>query len=211
MPHSPVGELLADRRRNAAAAWLFVAFLAAVLVGTALGGDLLWAGFVGGLLALTLVPPAVHRNATVMLPWEVLAMASLPVIGRSLAGTIGTDALTGNLAMYLSVAALALIVAVELHAFTPVRMSHGFAVFFVVVTTMAAAGVWALVRWTVQVTLGVPAMYPALGEEATHTAVNWEFVYSTVAGLLAGGIFDLYFRRWARLADRVPEEVSELV
>lgn len=211
MRRSTVGSLLADRRRNATVAWVLVAFLVAVLVGTAVGGDLLWAGFVGGMLALALVPPVAHRNVTMMLPWEVLAMAALPVIGRSLAGTLEVSALTGNLSMYLSVAALALVVAVELHAFTPVRMTRGFAVFFVVVTTVAAAGVWALARWAVEVTLGVPALYPGLGEEATLLAVNWEFVYSTVAGFVAGGIFVLYFRRFADLTDRVPEEAREPV
>jgi hypothetical protein len=205
MSRGQVGQLLADRRKNAYASWGLVAFLVVVFVGNVLGGTVVWAGFVGGLVGLVVAPPVVHRRATVMLPWEVLALAALPVFGRTLA----TVPLTSRLATYLSVAAVALVVAVELHAFTQVRMTYGFAVVFVVVATMAAAGIWAVVRWAVEVTLGVPALYPGLDEAATHTAVNWEFVASTVAGLIGGGVFELYLRRWASIVERLPEEVEE--
>lgn len=200
--------MLADRRKNAYAGWLLVAFLASVAVGTLLGGDLVWAAFVAGVLTLAVVPPVAYRDWTVMLPWEVLAMAALPVIGRSLA----TVELTGDLAMYLSVAALALILAVELHTFTPVRMTYGFAVFFVVVTTMATAGLWAVTRWAFDLLIGTQFLLePGVPESAVHDELMWEFVYSTVAGLLAGVVFELYFRRWADLTSRVPQEVSDIV
>jgi hypothetical protein len=205
MERTQVGTLLADRRRNAAVAWTLLAFLVAVTVGNLAAGELVWAGFVAGLVVLVVVPPVAYREASVMLPWEVLVLAALPVIGR----TMATVPLTSRLATYLSVAAVALVVAVELHAFTDVEMSYGFAVVFVVVATMATAGVWAVARWAVEVTLGVPALYPGLDEAATHTAVNWEFVASAAAGLVGGAIFELYLRRWARIVDRLPEEVEQ--
>jgi hypothetical protein len=205
MARTQVDALLADRRRNAAAAWTLVAFLGAVALGNLLAGTLVWAAFVAGLLALALVPPVAYRTATLMLPWEVLLVAALPVIGRTLA----TVPLTSRLATYLSVAAVALVVAVELHAFTDIRMSYGFAVAFVVVTTMATAGAWAVTRWAVETLLNVPALYPELGEEATHRAVNWEFVASAVAGLVGGAIFELYFRRWSSVVDRLPDGIEE--
>jgi len=43
-----------------------------------------------------------------MLPWEVVAVAALPVLGRAVA----TVPVTGTLTTYLSVAAVALIIAV---------------------------------------------------------------------------------------------------
>jgi hypothetical protein len=205
MTRTQVGRLVADRRRNAYAAWSVVLFLGAVLVGSALSGRVVWALFVAGLLALAVVPPAAYRTPTVMLPWEVLVVAALPVIGRSVARV----PLTSRVATYLSVAAVALVVAVELHAFTSVRMSYGFAVVFVVVTTMATAGAWAVTRWAVEVLLGVPALYPALDTEATHTAVNWEFVASAVAGLAGGAVFELYFRRLSGVTERLPDAVEE--
>lgn len=208
MSRSQVGALLADRRANAAVGWAVVAFLAAAVVGNVLEGTLLWAGFVAVVLGLAVIPPLAHRNPTVMLPWEALALAAMPVVGRSFA----TVQLTSDLAMYLSVAALALVVAVELHAFTSVRMSFGFAVVFVVVATMATAGFWAVARWTMDLLVGTTFLLdPATSSTAIHDRLMFEFLYSTAAGLLAGVIFELYFRRWADAAERVPEELEGTV
>jgi glucan phosphoethanolaminetransferase (alkaline phosphatase superfamily) len=155
--------------------------------------------------ALALVPAAAHRDPLVMLPWEVLLLAALPIIGRSFA----TVPLTSQFATYLSVAALALIIAVELHLFTPVLMTPSFAVLFVVVATMATAGVWAVVRWSLDLALGTAFLLdPTLTEAEIETRLMWEFVYSTVAGLVAGLIFEGYFRRRARLDSRLPEGVE---
>ncbi|MEF8773855.1 MAG: hypothetical protein V5A23_01240 [Halobacteriales archaeon] len=203
-----VGSMLADRRRNAALTWLLVAFLGGVAGQSLLSGDFLWAGFVLAVVLLVAAPPVAYRDATVMLPWEVVALAALPIIGRVLA----SFELTGDLAMYLSVATLALIIAVELHVFTGVRMTFGFAVFFVVVTTMATAGVWAVVRWASDVWMGTTLLYePGLDEAAVERGVMMEFVYSTAMGLVGGLVFELYFRRRAPLSERVPEEVSDLL
>lgn len=208
MRRSQVGSLLADRRRNAAVAWVVVAFLAAVVVGNALGGDLLWAGFVSAILALAVVPPVANRDWTVMLPWEVLAVAALPVVGHSFARV----ELTSDLAVYLSVAALALVVAVELHAFTTIRMTYAFAVFFVVVATMATAGTWAVVRWSLDVVFGTQFLVqPGVDEAVIHDDLMYEFIYSTVAGLVGGALFELYFRRFARVEQRLPADVEEFL
>ena len=118
-----------------------------------------------------------------MLPWEVLILAALPVLGRAF-----LVAQLGEFAAYLAVAALALIVAIELHVFTAVEMNRGFAVGFVVITTMATAGLWALVRW-------VADLYLETGFLASEAALMWEFVASTAAGVLAGVLFAWYVRR----------------
>jgi hypothetical protein len=213
MSRTQVGTLLADRRRNAAIAWLLVAFLGVAAAGTLFGGETfadgaLWAGFIVSIIVFAVVPPVVHRNATRMLPWEVLAMAALPVIGRSFARV----ELTGDLATYLSVAALALIVAVELHAFTTVRMTYGFAVVFVVVTTMATAGIWAVLRWSLDIALGTQFLLEqGVPPGEIHDDLMVEFIYSTAAGMVAGIVFELYFRRWARIEDRLDLEVDDLV
>lgn len=198
----PLESIVGTRRRNTVLAWILVGFVLLVVPASVLDGDLLWAGFAAAVAAIALIPPAAHRRPSVMLPWEVLALAALPLIGR----TFATVPVTGRFATYLSVAALALIVAVELDAFTPVRMTAGFAVLFVVVATMATAGVWAVARWLVDITLGTGFLLdPALSEHAIETNLMWEFVYSTAAGLVAGAVFELYFRRRARLRERLPE------
>ncbi|AUG46906.1 hypothetical protein BVU17_04985 [Haloarcula taiwanensis] len=199
-----VARLLRDRRVNALAAWCIVAMLAAVSVTSAVQADLLWAGFAAAVAALALFPPVLLRNRDAMLPWEILLLAASPVVGRLFA----TLSMTGNLATYLSVAAIALILAVELQLFTPVRMTPRFAVVFVAITTMATAGVWAVVRWVADQFLGTTFILdPTVSEHVIEEAVMWEFVASTIAGIGAGVVFAYYVRRQAGIS-RVPEEVQ---
>lgn len=189
--------VVSDARLNAALSWLLVVFLLVVVVGSILDGDLLWAGFTLAVAALAVVPAVAHRSPRVMLPWEVLLLAILPVFGRSFA----TFALASRVATYLSVAAVALILAVELHVFTAVRMSHGFAVVFVVVATLASAGIWTVVQWLAGLYLGTE-----FGAGLQRTM--WGFVWATVAGVAAGLLFDLYFRTRASIEPRVPDEAG---
>ncbi|MFC6976280.1 hypothetical protein ACFQL1_18895 [Halomicroarcula sp. GCM10025709] len=199
-----VRRLLRDERANALVAWAIVAVVAVVVVASLVDGDFLWAAFAAGLVALAVLPPVLLRHRNAMLPWEVLLLAALPVVGRVFA----TVQVTGNLAKYLSVAAVALIIAVELHVFSPVRMTPRFAVAFVVVTTMATAGVWAVARWGADLLLGTSFLLdPALSEHAIEEALMWEFVASTVAGVGAGLVFAVYVGRQVGVS-RVPDEVS---
>lgn len=195
-----VGRLLVEARVNTVLAWLLVGFVAVTALGSALAGQLLWAGFALAIVALAVVPPVAFRDAGVMLPWEVLALGALPVLGRALA----TSMPAARVAAYLSVAALALVVAVELHVFTTVRMTPWFAVVFVVVATMATAGVWAIVQWLSDVYLGT-AFIPS------EESLMWDFVAATAAGVVAGVVFDRYFRRRARAERRLPDDVEEAV
>jgi hypothetical protein len=197
-----VARLLRDERLNAALAWVVVGGIVLTAAGTLLAGELLWAVFAAAVAALAVLPPVAFRSRAVMLPWEVLALAALPVLGRSLA----TVRVTSDVATYLSVAALALIVAVELHTFTDVSMSPSFAVVFVAIATTATAGVWAVVRWAADLALGTTLLLdPTLTEAAVERGLMLEFVASTVAGVLAGVVFEFYVRRRARARRRVGE------
>lgn len=205
MAETVVERLLRDERLNAGLAWAITAVVVATAAGSLLTGDLLWAAFAAAVTALIVLPPIAFRSPRTMLPWEVLMLAALPVLGRSLA----TFEVSNQIATYLSVAALALIIAVELHAFTTVRMTPGFAVAFVAIATMAVAGVWAVVRWSVDIWLGTEFL-AALGptEAAIERAIMLEFVASTVAGVVGGLVFEFYVRRRAGIERRVPEEQS---
>ena len=197
-----VTELLRDRRTNAIIGWFVVVTVLAVVGGSLFDGQLLWAAFAAGLAVLALLPPLVYRNVDAMLPWEILLLATLPVVGRVFA----TVRVTGNLATYLSVAAIALIIAVELQLFTPVKMTPRFAVLFVGVTTLATAGVWAVVRWASDLLFGTTfILLPTLSEHAIEEALMWEFVASTIAGIGAGIVFAIYVGRQIG-TDRVPRE-----
>jgi len=202
-----LGEVLEAGRRNAALSWVLTAVVALVAVGSALTGQYLWAAFTGVVLALAVVPPLAFRSPAVMLPWEVLALGALPVLARAFA----VVELTSRLSTYLAIAALALVLAVELDVFTAVRMTDWFAVLFVVVTTMATAGVWAVAQWLSDVYLGTAHLLDGTPESEIEAAVMWDFVAATAAGLLAGVLFELYFRRRVRAKRRLPEALREVV
>ncbi len=205
MAEQSAADLLADQRTNAVLGWLLVVFLGLVAVESAITGDnSQWGLFVAGVLALCLVVPVSFRDPMVMLPWEVIALAALPTFGRAVA-TFGP---AQEFALYISVAALALIVAVELDLFTTVRMTVGFAVTFVVFATLATAGLWALVRWGLDLTLGTSTLLvDGVSDDTVHDELMVEFVYSAVAGLGAGVIFAGYFRR-RETPERLPAEVT---
>lgn len=193
MSRADLGRLVESERANALLAWTFVAFVAAVAVASLFRGNLLWAVFTAGIVVLSVLPAVAVRSPRAMVPWEVLALAALPTLARAFAPPVA------EIATYLAVAALALVVAVELHLFTTVEMSYRFAVAFVVVTTLATAGVWAVTRWVADLYLGT-------GFLASEDELMWEFVASTVAGVGAGLFFEGYVRRRLR-PERLPEGV----
>jgi len=199
--------VIETERVNAALGWGLVGLVTAVALASLSHADLAWTAFCVGVGGLAVVPPLRFRDPRVMLPWEVLLVAFLPVLGHVLA----TWWLTTDVSTYLSVAALALVASVELDLFTSVRMTDAVAGFFVVVTTMAVAGLWAIAQWLSDVYLGTTLVYvarpitPAV-EAASLTALMWDLVAATGCGLLGCALFVLYFRRRANPRARFPLE-----
>lgn len=198
MSRSGLRDVVERQQANAVIGWAFVGFLVLVAATGLWAGDLLWAGFTLAVVGLVVVPAVVSRNPLAMLPWEVIALASLPMLARVLVTgqRVGGITLTGRVTTYLAVAAVALIIAVELDVFTPVKMNYSFAVLFVVIATMAAAGVWAVAQWLSDLYLGTAFFAEQVGETTTpETRLMWDFVAATLAGVAAGLLFEFYFRR----------------
>ncbi|QCC52556.1 hypothetical protein [Halapricum salinum] len=193
--------VLTTTRTNATLSWLLLGFVVATAVGNSFFGDPLWAGFALVVACVLALPPIALATRRAMIPWEVALVATLPVFAHSLP----IHPLIGQLTTYLSVAALALVVAVELHLFTPIQMSVGFAIVFVVVATLAAAGFWAIARWSSDVLLGTTLVLdPAQTTLEQERELMVEFVASALAGLLAGLLFEFYVRRNVRPGKRLP-------
>ncbi|MCY4730398.1 hypothetical protein KY092_07495 [Natronomonas gomsonensis] len=189
-----LSRLFRSGRTNALLSWLLVAVLVVVFVESLLEFDWLWIAFVAATGAVVLVPPVAHREFQVMLPWELLVLALLPILVR---GFVGGE--LGTFSFYLAIAALALIIAVEIHMFTALRMTHWFAITFVVMTTMAAEASWTVLRWNADRHLGTEFLGGAsLGQDAANAALMTEWAYVTLAGFAAGVLFDAYFRRRGR-------------
>ena len=176
-------ELLDRGRRGALVSWALVGVLALAAGKDLLDGDLLWAGFalVAGVIAI--VPSLVYRDPAITLTWPVLTLAVLPIVAR----TLGSAQPLIEVATHVSVAGLALLVAVEIDAFSPVRLPATLGVVFVVLTTMAAAGTWAVVEWFSDQFLGT-SFIVGRGE------LMWDLVGATAVGVIAGVVFELYFR-----------------
>ncbi|MFC7042886.1 hypothetical protein [Halonotius sp. GCM10025705] len=187
--------LFRDGRYNAGLAWLLIAVLVGVFVESLLGLDYRWILFVAVVGAVVCLPPIAYREWRVMLPWELLVVALLPILVRGLVG--GT---VGTVATYISLAALALLVVVELHMFTSLTVTHWFAVVLVVLTTLAVVGVWTIFRWSADQYLGTAFL-------VDNETLMIEWLYVTLAGIVAGVLFDGYFSRRDRQLWRVLRRV----
>jgi len=199
-PDDEVGEnrlarLVRDGRTNAVAVWMMVAVLVGVFVESLLDADLLSMAFVVGLLAVVVAPAVSARDWRVLLPAELLGLAVLPTLVRALLGGE-----LGVFATYVGIAALALAITVELHMFSSLRVTQWFAVALVVLTTLATAGAWTILRWNADRVLGTSYL-------TTNDALMIEWVYVTLAGLVAGLLFDAYFRRRGRSLRRAVRRV----
>lgn len=175
--------LFRDGRVNAVLAWLLVPLLAVVFIESVLDLDYQWILFVGVVGVIVLLPPLAYREWRVMLPWELLILALFPIMVRAIfGGSVGT------FASYLALAALALLIVVELHIFTALNVTHWFAVGLVVMTTMAAVAVWTVFRWNADRFLGTAYL-------VDNETLMLEWFSVTLAGVVAGVLFDGYFRR----------------
>jgi len=171
-----------DERVNATLSWGIVALVAYAAVESLLTGELLWAGLATVTGALAVLPPLRGRDFRTMVAWEVLALAAVPLVGRSLG--VVTQAAT-----YLAVATLALLIAVEIDSFSSAAMTPRFAVGFVVVTTMAVASIWTIAQFALDALLGTSTL-------PGQTRLMWDLILATAVGLATGLLFELYFRRY---------------
>lgn len=167
---------------NTVLAWLFVGVLLGVWLDSIVDLDFLWIVFVTATGVIVLLPPTVYRDTHAMLPWELLVLALAPILVR---GLFGGD--LGTFGYYLSVAALALLVVVELHMFTELELTHWFAVVLVVQTTLAAVAASTMLRFAMDVHLGTNFL-------STNEALMDEWVSVTLAGVIGGLLFDAYFK-----------------
>ncbi len=173
--------LVEGERANAWLAWGLVAFLAVATVESLLTDAALWGAFAALVAAVAVLPAVVYRDPRRMIEWEVLALATLPVVARSYG-------LFTQVATYVAVAALALIAVAEIDRFSEAEMEPWFAVAFVAMTTATVAAGWAVARWLSDRYLGTEFL-------TTATALMWDLVIATAVGLAAGALLEFYVRR----------------
>lgn len=177
-------------RRNAALGWLVVVLLAGLTIRLGLVGSYRWSFLTALAIALVVLPAAASANPYAVPPWELLVLVAIPVVDAAVLG--GT--VVSPVAVYLAVAAVALIVAVAVHTLTPLRMNRPFAVALVVIATLAVGATWNVALWVADATLGTTYLVGDRSQDAANRAMMIDFLYATVAGLLAGVLFSVYLR-----------------
>lgn len=180
-------------RTNALLTSLSVALILLVSGWASLKGAVDWMVFGLSLVTVLLIPPVARKDPKTMVPWPMAALAALPFV----AGVIADPGLFTEMAAYVTAAAIAIIVVVELDAFTAVKMNRGFAITFVVATTMTVAGVWELLRWFWDLTFDT-------GFVESNDDLMWQLIAATSVGVVAGIGFDRYLGRLPGM-DRLPD------
>lgn len=182
--------VIRDNRINSAIAWVIVATLVLAAAVSVRIGEPVWAVFVAGCVGIIVLPAWVRRDPSVLAPWEILVFVALPIASQFLPLS---DALA-DLTTFLAVLAVSVLVVVELHVFSPVEMTPRFAVVFVVLVTMATAGVWTIVQHAADVVLGTSTIQG-------KTALMWDLVFATAISLIAIPVLAIYFR-WIDSVER---------
>jgi hypothetical protein len=196
-PMSSLRSLLTPRWSDALAAWAVTVGLIAAVGQFWVTGEPDWALFTTLLVAVIVVVPLATRDPAVTMPAELLAVAGLPVVVRA------TGAFP-QATPFVAAAALAMLVAVVLDAFTSLSMTPRFAAVFVVIATMAAAGTWAVGSFVADTVAGTTLV-------SDKTELMWDLVVATAVGIGAGVFLDVYFQfsdRIARLRTAGAGEVS---
>jgi len=193
-----LGRLLKNGLRNAALCWSLLILVLTSGIKFLLLGWYTWAFMSFSMFVITVLPVVFRKDMKSLVPWEILFIAVFPVVSRLFITDFNVSSFVG----YSAVAALSLIIGVELQMFTEVRMTDGFASFFVFVMTLATAGFWALVRWSSDLLFGTVFI-----TELYYLMV--EMVVAALSGIAAGVFFNLYFRyymgskRFSRRDDHV--------
>ena len=182
-PHTR-GVALLQTPLNAGIGWIIVVLMSLVLLEGLVGGDIAQVVLTAGVIAVVIAAPVTARNPRLMVPWELVLLAALPIVALILPLPAGTT----TFVQYVAVAAFALIVVVSLHAFTELSVTHGFAVLLVTLTTLASAGFWAVLRYQFDQRLGTSFL-------TTNDVLMQEFAVAIASGVVAGVVFAVYFRR----------------
>lgn len=193
----PVGVLIRTGRTNAIVGWALAGSVCLSAVERVLADAYLWGGFTLLVAAVIVLPAAIISDWTAMVPWPLLLLTSLAVGLRSLGPY-------PELAGYVTVAVLALIIVFELDTFTRVDMSRRFAVAFAVLTTMALQGLWTIAQFYSDRWLGT-------GFIPSQTELQWDFVIVTVVGGVLGTLVQLYLAsgRGLRRSSHPPDSAEQ--
>lgn len=182
-----------ERIIESVASWVAGVVLFYSTVYSLLTFDVLWVFF--GITALTLyiLPIISLRNPFRALPWEMTILLAAPIILHISAGSeILNESLSWwddftSLAFAFSISTLGFLLTVELQIYTSVKMNRAFAVFFVIMFTLAVSGFWQIGEFVGDRVYGTHY-------QGSNWSVMMTLVWNLVGGIAMGLFYDLYLK-----------------
>ncbi|MFP8951841.1 hypothetical protein ACLI4Z_02540 [Natrialbaceae archaeon A-arb3/5] len=172
-------------RSNAYLSWLAIAVVLVLGIRALLDGLVHEVLFAATVVTVALVPAIALESKRAALPWEVTTVAVAPL----LAAVVAPDLWSRQLVLYAGGATIALALTLEMHGLTEVRIERWLAIAFVTMVSASVAATWATLTWVYDLVAGTAVL-------ASNTEVMWLLITATVAGLVAGVCFDLYYRHF---------------
>ncbi|MGQ9586837.1 MAG: hypothetical protein ACUVT7_00425 [Thermoplasmata archaeon] len=192
-PGRTMASLTRDRILEAELSWISGLVLFYSTVYLVLKLDILWVVFGITALSLYVLPIVAARDPFRALPWEMTIVLSLPILlhlsegSRALRETAAWwDNLT-SLAFAFSMSTIGFLLVIELRMFTSVRMNRPFAVFFVIMFTLAVSGFWQVGEYIGDVFFGTQ-------NQTTNGAAMGTMLWSLIGGVAMGIVYDVYLR-----------------
>ncbi len=170
-----------DERMNALIGWMLTGIVVLTAMDSLLTDAFLWAGVALLVVVVAAVPAVVTSEWTMMVPWPLLLVAAAAMIVRRLGISV-------EIAGYFAVVALALIVVIELDAFTPVEMTRRFAVAFAALMTLAVQGVWTIAQYYSDQWLGTAFLH-------SQRELQLDIVVVTAIGITMAVLFEWYVEK----------------
>lgn len=177
--------------RNAILCWSAIGLLTGLALWQGFDGSYRWFSLTGLALVLLIIPAIGLRDPYAMPPWELLVLVAIPVVDAALFD----ETVISPIAVYFAVAAVALIVVVDIHTYTAIRMDRLFTVVLVVIATLAVGATWNILQWASDMTFGTAYLVGDRSQDAANHAMMLDFLAATMAGFLAGILFTGYLRR----------------
>jgi len=185
-------KLSAERIIEAEASWVSSVLLMLLTIYAIVKFEVLWAILGITSLSLYALPIVTMRDPFRALPWEITVILAAPM---ALHFSVGSHALSdihwwndfSSLALAFSLATIGFLMTVELQIYTNVRMNRPFAVFFVVMFTLAAAGFW-------EVGLYFGDMLYKTHNQGSNADVMMTLVWVLVGGILMGLFYTVYLK-----------------
>jgi hypothetical protein len=182
-----------ERIFEAEASWVAALLVFFATVYSLLNLDVLWVFFGISALTLYILPILTLRDPFRALPWEMTVLMAAPLLIHISGGShYLNDHFSWwenftSVAFAFSIATLGFLLTIELEMYTSVKMNRPFAVFFVVMFTLAVAGFWQVGEFIGDEIYGT-------SHQGDNTDVMLTLVWNLVGGVAMGFVYYLYLR-----------------